>query len=281
MTGDVQSIVWSTGSLADTLTINKAGQYSVAVTDTASCIARDTILVVESPLNTFRFPVDTAICSGSNFIVNLKTPSNTLVSWADGVNAGNRSVTDGQYKVTLQNKDCIIDHKMNFGSVPLPAFNLRADTSICQGFPVDLKVNNGATRYLWSTGNTSDRIMVKQEGIYWAEAYKDNCVYRDTFSLKVMQCDCNITMPNAFSPNNDGVNDTYRPLFKCYPIDYNFQIFSRYGQPLFKTIDTNVSWDGTSQKDPLPVGTYYYILSYYDLKERRIVKRSGGITLLK
>ena len=67
-------------------------------------------------------------------------------------------------------------------------------------------------------------------------------------------------IPNAFSPNGDGINDTWEiPLLKSYP-NCSVEVYSRYGQLVFRSIGYNKNWDGTLNNQPLPIGTYYYII---------------------
>ena len=67
-------------------------------------------------------------------------------------------------------------------------------------------------------------------------------------------------IPNAFSPNGDGINDTWEiPLLKTYP-NCSVEVYNRYGQSVFKSIGYNKNWDGTLNNQPLPIGTYYYII---------------------
>jgi len=70
----------------------------------------------------------------------------------------------------------------------------------------------------------------------------------------------NAVIPNAFSPNGDGINDTWEiPLLKTYP-NCSVEVYSRYGQLVFKSIGYSKNWDGTFNNQALPIGTYYYII---------------------
>ncbi|MDB5210456.1 MAG: hypothetical protein JWQ30_1283 [Sediminibacterium sp.] len=66
--------------------------------------------------------------------------------------------------------------------------------------------------------------------------------------------------PNAFSPNGDGINDTWElPEIKYYP-DNIVEIYNRSGQMLFKSVGYDKPWDGKQNGKDLPVGTYYYVI---------------------
>lgn len=70
---------------------------------------------------------------------------------------------------------------------------------------------------------------------------------------------------NTFSPNGDGVNDTWNINLSNYQADnFSFVIFDKWGNLIFQTVSTIFSWDGTSKGKPLPVGSYFYVLKIDD-----------------
>ncbi len=86
-----------------------------------------------------------------------------------------------------------------------------------------------------------------------------------------------VSVPNAFSPNGDGINDTWVITnLSIYP-GATVDVFNRYGQPVFHSENSSKAWDGTYNGKPLPVGTYYYII---DLKNNE-KKLAGSVTIFK
>ena len=92
-------------------------------------------------------------------------------------------------------------------------------------------------------------------------------------------------MPNAFSPNNDGVNEEYKPTFYNIPeLRYEFRIFDRWGELVFVTSDVNQAWDGTHHNFPgkvLPQGVYVWKVQFEDPVSGRYVKDMGQVYLIK
>ena len=72
---------------------------------------------------------------------------------------------------------------------------------------------------------------------------------------------CRVYVPNAFSPNNDGINDEFRPLpgSDCTITDYEINVFDRNGSLVFQTTDSNLGWDGDFRGEPAPSTVYYYV----------------------
>lgn len=84
-------------------------------------------------------------------------------------------------------------------------------------------------------------------------------------------------VPNSFTPNGDGVNDTWNVKYlESYP-DATVDIFNRFGEKLFHTVNYLSPWDGSKNGSELPVGTYYYIIN--PRNGRKIL--SGSVTVLR
>jgi gliding motility-associated-like protein len=89
-----------------------------------------------------------------------------------------------------------------------------------------------------------------------------------------------ITVPNAFSPNGDGINDTWRLAVQGAVANYSLTIFNRYGQVVFNTNDITKAWDGAVNGTPLPAATYYYIILGLGTNSRPI-KQSGYVVIVR
>jgi gliding motility-associated-like protein len=279
--GSIESVKWSNGYGGNQLVVDNAGVYDITVTSAGQCIAKDSITIKASPLNGIRLPTDSSICEGSTMRVDIKIPANTTFTWNDHATDLNRNLSIGQYTLALQNKECLLKSAFILNAIPLPAFNRFKDTTICEGDEITLNAHYPGATNLWNTGSTSSTVDTKKGGSYWAQTSVNGCTYRDTIYLKTIECECNIVLPNVFSPNGDGINDLYRPQLSCFPQNYLFRVFNRYGQEIFQTRDFRTHWDGTSNGRVLPVGTYYFVMTYFDLKRFSPAKYSGSITLLR
>ena len=86
--------------------------------------------------------------------------------------------------------------------------------------------------------------------------------------------------PNAFSPDGDGINDFFKISGQGI-IDYQIEIFNRWGQMVYKSLDLGKGWDGTFKGKNLPTGTYVYKIksSKYGV-EQKLVK-NGSVALVR
>jgi gliding motility-associated-like protein len=103
---------------------------------------------------------------------------------------------------------------------------------------------------------------------------QNTCTATDSLIIKVLPLD--VVIPNAISPNHDGVNDVWNIQHLDQFATCTVNIFNRYGQKLFTSTGYAHPWDGTYKNRRLPAGTYYYII---DLKDGSAV-RSGYVVLV-
>lgn len=68
-----------------------------------------------------------------------------------------------------------------------------------------------------------------------------------------------LTFPNAFSPNDDQINDTFKPKTCENIVEFHAYIFNRWGQKLYEWSDPNGEWDGTYNGKPVKEGTYFIL----------------------
>jgi|GEM_PF-481657 len=132
-------------------------------------------------------------------------------------------------------------------------------------------INNstGATNYSWHFGDKDSSRQTNPlhryitTGAFTVSLYAYNifgCVDSISAFPYIIIADTSLRIPNAFSPNNDGINDRWQIAgLLGYP-NCNVEIFDRYGQSLFRSIGYNNPWDGKRNSKDLPVGTYYYVI---------------------
>jgi gliding motility-associated-like protein len=98
-------------------------------------------------------------------------------------------------------------------------------------------------------------------------------------------CICHFYIPNAFSPNHDGLNDTFRPIIRCSPnifvMGYIFRVFNRWGQLIFSSQDTNQGWTGGFSGQQQPQGIYVWELNYKNDVSGNITTQKGSFMLLR
>ena len=90
-------------------------------------------------------------------------------------------------------------------------------------------------------------------------------------------------VPNAFSPNEDSRNETIKPMLVCESLidNYEYLIFNRWGQMVFRTNNFEESWDGNFGGEKQLIGTYFYTIKYTIQGRERERSLHGDITLIR
>lgn len=92
---------------------------------------------------------------------------------------------------------------------------------------------------------------------------------------------CFIGVPTAFTPNGDGLNDTFRPHNALKADNYDFKIFNRWGQLVFQTNNWQDKWDGTIKGSPQTTGVFVWMLRYTHRDTKKEVFQKGTVTLIR
>lgn len=117
----------------------------------------------------------------------------------------------------------------------------------------------------------SSKVYVKVEDVY-------GCINEDSLEVNTKSC-CEISMPTAFSPNNDGLNDLFRPIATFRRQIETIRVMNRYGQAVYESAQSGRGWDGSMNGKPADVGTYYYMISF-DCEGEKVVQ-SGEVILVR
>ncbi len=92
---------------------------------------------------------------------------------------------------------------------------------------------------------------------------------------------CLIEVPNAFTPNNDGLNDYFHPHNALKTDNYEFRVYNRWGQLVFFSRNWQEKWDGTINGTKQPTGVYVWMLSYTKSDTQQRVFKKGTVTLIR
>lgn len=271
---------WSDGSSNSTLAITSEGLYGVVITDLCGQV-EDSIYVnyIQPPV--LDLGEDTTLCEGRVLVLDAYDENVETYIWQDGSTATSLIVAEeGVYKVVVENDCAILEDSVEVSfasdvlSLPFPKNHF-----ICEGDSVWIGVSNDDVTYEWNTGSTNQIIRVWELGTYTA-TISNGCV-EITESIELIQSDacCKVFMPDAFTPNADANNDTYKAYTSCALTDFELLIFDRWGTVVFHSTNQNEGWDGTVNGQALSTGVFVYKLSYNDGNFEHL--ESGSLTLIR
>lgn len=201
----------------------------------------------------------------------------------------------GTYSVTISRGNCITQPV----SVIIPAIYknpiaaFRAEPGIPSKLSVPIRVrffneSKDADAYLWDFGDGETSTDDNPEHTYLnagdfdvtLTVFKSSVCSASVVKGKFIISPDNILfIPNTFTPNNDGVNEEFVVSMTNIKI-YRIQIFNRYGVSMFISQDLFDNWKGTYNNEPVPAGTYYYLIDAIDFNDN-ILKKSGSVTIIK
>ncbi len=257
------SYTWNTGATTPYINIDSSGRYILEV-NLSGCRVRDTVMITAMSPADISIASPRDICPEQEIKLNASHEGNNRYIWNTGDTTGSISVTkEGTYSVTVITEyKCVSNDTTKLSYHPKPTVWLGADTTVCEETPLTIRAGNTNTDSLWwSNGSTDEILTVKYGGQYIVTGINKCGTVSDT--IEVRQIFCEIWLPNAFTPNNDGYNDVFRILGNTEPLkDVSLSIYNRWGERVFATSDKTQGWDGYHKNAAAPIGTYVYLLRY-------------------
>lgn len=170
------------------------------------------------------------------------------------------------------------------------------DTAIAVNQPLQLNAvdvnNSGFTNYLWSPsfGLNNNAIknpvavfnsLVGNNGVVYkvTASTVDGCIATDDIVINVF-IQAAIYVPNAFTPNKDGLNDVVRPILIGIKELKYFAVYNRYGQQVFITATSGKGWDGMVKGEMQNTGAFAWAAEAVDYKGN-VIKKKGMVVLIK
>jgi len=187
----------------------------------------------------------------------------------------------GTYFQYLKNKfGCDSTVILNLTVNPTPQIKITAiSDNFCNDDFILLEITTNGDNFRWNTGSSENPLTVTKAGTYSATAFIENC--SKTAKYVVEECPCVIWLPNAFTPNGDGLNDSFSPVVYSTLHSFSMHIYDRWGQLVFKT-DAYLPWDGTIGGKSAAAGVYSYIISYSCAREpSKTHTKQGSVTLVR
>jgi gliding motility-associated-like protein len=160
--------LWSTGDTTDLVYIGRGGEYRVTVTDFNGCLLTARKEVIERPAPDIEIVGDLSICRGDS--TRLSVPGGYgFYNWTNGVNGDTSIVVSrpGRYGIlVLGANGCAISDEVEVVQSRIPFPIIDGEKFLCTKDSVVLEVEAGFASYTWTTGETTNRIVVRQDSTY-------------------------------------------------------------------------------------------------------------------
>lgn len=304
--GFVNSIQWSNNidfsniiSNTDTFTVNNPGVYYVYVNN-ENCFDMDSVNIINENIS-IEISGISEICVGdsifikvddlnslepiasyewnSNFPMIFSSDSSSFVSYPTYTSYYSVKSTNILGCYVLDSVLVYVNQYPTIDSIWV------TDSVIYEGESVLINVETD-DNILWETNENANTINVSPENseLFHVTIYNDYCEIKDSIFITVLDVFCDkkkISVPNAFSPNGDLINDNYKVIDEDgIIIDFKIEIFNRFGQSVYTSEDINSSWNGYFNGELLPPQVFDYYLQIKCIGDKSLFEK-GNITLVR
>ncbi len=293
---------WSNASTLDDAKVKNPfatpeATTTYTVTSTiGKCSATDRMTIKTIPYPNANAGNDATICASESYQLNVTGGS--LYSWSPTIFLDNATIPNPvttpeesvQYIVEV--KDVLGCPKPVFDTIRITVEKLVADagprdTSIVVNQPLQLNAS-GAETFTWipskglnnpNIGNPVALLSENQQYILRISS-SAGCTAFDTIDVKVYKIKPGLYVPNAFTPDGDGLNDIFRPVLVGMRSLKYFRIYNRAGAIVYSTNVQNKGWDGTFQGKPQDSGVFVWMVEGEDYLGN-IVFEKGSVMLVR
>lgn len=258
---DVQSYQWQDGSNGATYQISEDGVYWVTISTLCEVVS-DTIQVTFIQPPVLELGPDTSICIIDNLVLDATIPGASY-QWQDGSSQPTIAVrSSGVYAVTATTACNVLTDQISIVVIDSITTELGRDTFYCPANPMRLDASAGTVAdYQWSNGATGPTLNVEAAGLY--EVTVTNMCQTVEDAIMIAECEmCTFYLPNAFSPNGDGMNDVFRTFPNCEVLEYELKVYDRWGTQVYSGTDPSSGWDGHLRGVQMDMGVYAWVLKY-------------------
>ncbi|WP_169739285.1 gliding motility-associated C-terminal domain-containing protein [Dyadobacter crusticola] len=276
------------------------GRYEIWVRDALGCADTKTIDIFPVQELSINLPADTTICAGASLYLPVVGNATQYV-WEPGPGISNINATEQVVRpmeTTTYTVTGTLDCKTAAKSVtvrvtPAMTLQLTPDTQVEPNTPVQLtalspEVSGIANvRYQWNppTGLDDPQVYnpiatVDRDQFYAVEVSSpEGCSVRGNVRITVRAKSFLILMPDVFTPNGDGLNDTFHPENGSEIRFQDFKIYNRWGEVVFASANNAFVWDGKVGGRDAQEGNYLYRIEGTTFQGRKVTKE--GVLLLK
>jgi gliding motility-associated-like protein len=256
----------------------KTYRVKLVIYSGVTCLAEKDTLLVLNAQPVIQFNTAGPVCA--NAPAFQLQASATNMTTGTGMFTGNGVSTDGVFNPALAGagldmvrytytsaEGCQSFREQALTVYPVPTVTAGPDKAVLEGGSATLNgeaTGNNLT-YLWTPPTALNNPAISQPVVTptldmtytLTVTSEDGCTASDQVLVKVLKA---LSIPNAFSPNGDGVHDKWEILYlDSYP-GATVEVFNRYGQKVFESRGYTKPWDGTLNGKQLPIGTYYYLI---------------------
>lgn len=273
--------------------------YTVTGIAANGCRNTDIVVIRVTATGNFVAPPNAAVCINKTVSLNGNNGNNVNYQWTPATGLSNSNTinptytptTVGTNTFTLLMSENICNSSasftVNIEVNSLPMVNASRSNDIDCANPTSQLNATGARSYLWTPANTLNNASIASpvasplvNTFYNVVGIDSNgCENSAAVEVKVSDKEGGYYIPNAFTPNGDGLNDCFGVKQWGNVAEIYFIIYNRWGEKVFETRNINICWDGQQKGSPADPGNYvYYIQSKSPCGDQ---VRKGNVLLIR
>ncbi|WMJ74440.1 gliding motility-associated C-terminal domain-containing protein [Cytophagaceae bacterium ABcell3] len=271
---------------------NSNQHFTVEATDANNCMSE-----VSVTLTTFPPPqltlTNVPACTGDTLYLSAR-PSNidrddiASYEWYDGntligTEPELEVTNEGVYTAIYRIGECLSQGSSEVNFHPSPTPQMERNVPFCPETESSVDIDAGdAVSFLWDNGETTPSINVGAPGTYYVTIFNEHdCPAEDSIQVREV-CPPRVFVPNAIKPGSSD-RDGFMEVLGANFANFKLTIFNRWGEIIFYSEDPNHLWDGYYRGEPMPIGTYPWIMEYTgDTEEyNKLYKKQGSITVVR
>jgi len=227
---------------------------------------------------------DTILCRNSTVELN-STNDHFYHLWSTGEKTQKIKVTqEGTYWVKISNGICSLSDTIRVKSFGTGKALVPKEMSFClneTNKTIVVKPTAGA-KLKWNTGSIHSSIEVTYPGWYWVQSQVMPCkAQRDSVFVDLKGCECEMLIPNSFTPNEDNRNDYFFPVTECEYSYFIMTISDRWGNLIYTTNQSTGKWDGRFKGNLCPEEIYVYKIESTEKGGEKRQVRTGHVSLFR
>lgn len=303
--GDYQ-VEWDNGFSGENISGLAIGNYTATITDALGCEFIETFSVTQPDvLEVSDVEATATLCfqeptGQAEMIVTGGTPfsngeymyrweSNGNVITTDsrmvsGLKGGNYTVTVTDLNGCQASTDFVVSEPIQLEADLETLLNPSICPQSSNGTAfIDAKGGTPDYQFFWSNNSNVDdpNATNLSKGSYSVRIVDANDC-EATLNINVTERFPRVSVPNAFSPNGDGLNDDFKPVTDC-SLPFSMQVYNKWGAIVFSSEDVSVGWDGRFEGQEAPSGNYSYIIFYTVTINNKTIEESnkGSVKLIR
>ena len=209
---------------------------------------------------------DTLLCVGDTLYLDPNLSSQVNYSWSTGSDSSRIEVIQaGNYILEISKENrCYKFDTVIVNELEAPVLSDLDDILLCNREKIEITIPNTNGEVIWNNQEIGESLILENiEGRMDVKTINQCGKDSASFDVSLIECYCDMIYPNAFTPNNDNLNDNFKPTQDCPKLfEFKLQIYNRWGEIVFETTDINNAWDGSYQNVMCQDGVYFWISSW-------------------